>query len=55
MNKQEWMNDLINLQNQYKNIAGAINYIVGKIREIDRLESEELEKKEAKEEESEKK
>ena len=49
MNKQEWMNDLINLQSQRKNIDGAINYIVGKIRELDRLEEE------AKVEESEKK
>ena len=49
MNKQEWMNDLVNLQGQQKNIAGAINYIIGKIRELDRLESEKLEKKEAKE------
>ena len=55
MNKQEWMNDLVNLQGQQKNIAGAINYIIGKIRELDRLESEAKETKEPKEEELEKK
>jgi len=38
MNKQEWMNDLMNLQSQKKNIEGAIQYIINKIQELDRLE-----------------
>jgi len=38
MNKQELMKDLIELQSRQKYIEGAIQYIVGKIQEIDRLE-----------------
>lgn len=45
MNKQEWINDLITLQSQRKNIDGAINYILNKIKEIDRLAKIEEENK----------
>ena len=38
MNKQEWMIDLIELQSRQKHIEGAIQYVIGKIQELDRLE-----------------
>ncbi|MCK5606092.1 hypothetical protein KAR91_29605 [Candidatus Pacearchaeota archaeon] len=44
MNKQEWIGDLINLQGQRKNLDGAINYIVSKIKELEKLESEKEDK-----------
>ena len=38
MNKQEWINDLVELQSRQKNIEGAIQYVIGKIRDIESLE-----------------
>lgn len=57
MNKQEFINDLIELQKRKKHIEGAIQYVIGKVREFELKEQEELKKKliEKQEEESKKK